>query len=212
MMNRFRSYCNVIISYVWSLFLTGLIAILPLALTLSIFTVSFKLLKGWLEPIQKLSAGFLDWIPHSEILLVIAFTLALGAILNFLLIRSLVHAAEKALSNIPLIRPIYSGVKQLVEAFNPQDTMRFKHIVLVEFPRPGMWSLGFLTSELPAELSPRKDVRFFNVFVPTTPNPTTGFFLSVQEQDFKIVDLTRQEAMALIMSGGIIQPERFAKK
>jgi uncharacterized membrane protein len=99
-----------------------------------------------------------------------------------------------------------------VNALSAQDGFTFKHVVLVEFPRVGIYSLGFVMSEFPEQISPKsidKKKRFFSVYIPTTPNPTTGFFVICPEDQFKIVDLTKQEAMALIVSGGILQPERF---
>lgn len=99
-----------------------------------------------------------------------------------------------------------------VQAFSIQDKITFKQVVLVEFPRPGIHSVGFLTSELAPELTLNNPQKCYGVFIPTTPNPTSGFFVVVPESDMHIVDLTRQEAMAMIISGGIIQPERLNKK
>ena len=118
---------------------------------------------------------------------------------------------EEILFKVPLVRPIYSGIKQLIHAFSIQDKITFKKVVLVEFPRTGIYSLGFLTSELPVSIAPTTETKFYNVFIPTTPNPTSGYFIILSEKDFKEVDLTRQEAMAMIISGGIIQPERLLK-
>ena len=110
------------------------------------------------------------------------------------------------------MRPIYGGIKQLVQAFNPHDNVSFKHVVLVEFPRKGIYSMGFMTSEMPAELTPDQATTYYNIFVPTTPNPTSGFFLVAAKENVHIVNISRQEAMALIISGGTIQPERFTQK
>ncbi len=92
------------------------------------------------------------------------------------------------------------------------EQLKGKKVVLVEFPRQQIYSLGFLTSELQPEIAPNKKQKFFNIFIPTAPNPTSGYFVIAPEEDLIIVDLTRQEAMAMIISGGIIQPERFTKK
>ncbi len=127
------------------------------------------------------------------------------------MLRSLVHAFEGLLLRVPIIRTVYRGVQQLVKAFNPQDQITFKQVVLLEFPRTGIYSIGLLTSELPPELSPEKDKEFVNVFVPTTPMPTSGFFVIVTHDKLIPTDLSHQEAIALIISGGIIKPERFGK-
>src|SRR5262249_46797328 len=103
----------------------------------------------------------------------------------------------------------YIGIKQLVQAFNPHDKQSFKQVVLIEFPRPGIYSIGFITSDVNPEISPHSDRRYYNVFVPTTPNPTTGFFFMVAQECVTIINISPKEAMALIISGGIIQPEQF---
>jgi uncharacterized membrane protein len=212
--NIIASTIGSLIKDAWSLFLSGLFTILPITLTIAVFNFSFKLVKGWVQPVQHYMPDCLIRIPHSEILLVIIFIFVMGIIMQVFILRSVVHSLEKIIFKLPLIRPIYSGIKQLVDAFSPQDTNSFKHVVLVEFPRVGTYSVGFVTSEVPHELSPTKTDQegFVCVFIPTTPNPTTGFFIFLPHKDVTIVDLTRQEAMALIISGGIIQPNRFIKR
>jgi uncharacterized membrane protein len=194
----------------WSLFLNGLFTLLPLTITVAIFIFSFRIIAAWLEPINALAPR---WFPYSEIVLVILFILLTGFILRSLILRSIIHSAEKLFSKLPLIRPIYTGIKQLVHAFSPQEpgTSSFKKIVILEFPLKEIYSIGFLTGEVALEINPAVGKRFFNVFIPTTPNPTSGFFVMVPEDKISVIDLTQQEAMALIISGGIIQPERFAK-
>ncbi len=192
-------------------FLNGLIALLPLTLTVALFSFSLRLLKSWLEPIHRLEPTFMQRIPHSEIILVVLTIFIVGIILRVFILRTLAHGLEALIFKIPLVRPVYSGIRQLVQAFGMQDKVSFKSVVMVEFPRLGMYSIGFLTGEVPQEIAPGSQ-RYFNVFVPTTPNPTTGFLIMVLQSDIKVVDLTRHEAMALIISGGIIQPDRLMKK
>lgn len=195
--------------YLWSLFLNGLLLLLPMAITFSIFSLTFKFIKGWLAPLKELHLPFIDLIPHGEVFLVLSVILGAGLFVRTFLLATIMDIVERILSSLPIIRPVYTGVKQLVHAFSPQDDDTFKKVVFVEFPRKGMYSIGFLTSELYKQCSPDKKSTLYNVFVPTTPNPTTGFFVVVPEEDFIVTELTNQEAMALIISGGIIQPERF---
>ena len=211
-MNSNRTPLRTAIDGAWSLFLKGLLTLLPIALTLAIFNVSFKILKRWLAPLSHIQPPFITGLPFSEVIVALVVIFLVGIILDVFLLHWLVHAFEKLISRIPLVRPIYAGIKQLVHAFNPQDKISFKQVVLVEFPRKGIYSLGFLTSQLPSDLLKDGDHTYFSVFVPTTPNPTTGFFLVVAPEHFTLVNLSRQEAMALIISGGIIQPERFTQK
>lgn len=198
--------------YLKNTFLQGLLTILPVTLTLALFAFFFRLLKGWLAPIYFLEPEYLQRIPHSEIILVIVFILIIGAIFKTFFIRSFLHLVENIFFRIPLMNPVYSGIKQLVQAFTVPEKLTFKQVVLVEFPRQGVFSIGFLTAQVPEEIAPAQHKKFYNVYIPTTPNPTTGYLIMVSEGDYQVVDMTRQEAMSLIISGGIIQPDRFTRK
>ncbi len=195
--------------YVWSLFLNGLLLLLPVAITASIFSFTFRFIKSWLSPLKDLNIPFIDLIPHGEVFLVLSIILATGFLVRSILLKTCMDIMDNILKSIPVIQSVYTGVKQLVGAFSPQDDTTFKKVVLVEFPRKGMYSIGFLTSELYKQITPDTKEPLYNIFIPTTPNPTSGFFIAAPAQDFTVTKLTTQEAMALIISGGIIQPERF---
>lgn len=202
---------------VWSLFLSGLLAILPITLTIVLFSYVFKKIKTWLFPLQelhlpaKLHLEILEHIPHYEVILVILLILALGAIMQVFVLRSLLDYIETHIVRIPLVRLVYGGVRQLLNAFSSQDKVTLKQVVMLEFPIEGVYSIGFLTGEMPQALTPNTTMKYYNVLVPTTPNPTTGFFIIVPENKIRVTQLTRQEAMELIISGGIICPTRFTE-
>lgn len=203
---------NRIFLAIWTFFLSGLFTILPFTLTVAVFNMSFRLIITWLEPLRQfINPTILQKVPHAEVALAIIIIFAIGTLYNVFILRPIINLAEALFFKLPLIRPIYSGIKQLVHAFGSQDKMTFKKVIIAEFPRKGMYSLGFLTSELSPDIAPHKNERFFNVFIPTTPNPTSGFCVILPEKEIAIIDLTRQEAMSMIISGGIIQPERFAQ-
>jgi uncharacterized membrane protein len=208
---KLTNYLQSFIAYLWSLFLNGLLTILPITLTLSVFNVSFRLLKGWLEPIAQVCPKYLLCLPHAEIFLAVAIIFLIGTVLKIFVLRSLVHTVESILLKVPIISTVYSGIQQLVKALNPKDVLTFKQVVMLEFPRAGVYSIGFLTSEMPQVLAPEADKDFVNVFVPTTPMPTSGFFVVVTRDKVIPSKLTHQEAIALIISGGIIKPDRFTK-
>ncbi len=213
MPSNIKQRIKSIVHDIWSLFLGGLLMILPLTLTIALLNFSCKLILGWLHPVKRfLPEWLIDLVPYSEFFVVITVIFLLGALVKIFILHSIVHRIEKAIMSLPLIRPIYTGIKQLTHAFSNQDKITFKRVVYVEFPRVGIHSIGFLTSELPIEIAPHKDEKYFNVFIPTTPNPTSGFFIVAPESAIEIVDITRHEAMAMIISGGIIQPERFRDK
>ena len=197
-----------IIDKIKSLFLNGILVILPLSITVMLFNSFFRIMKGWLAPLIYILPTCLKNIPQAEFILALTAIFVIGFI-SKTFFRVLIHKFEAVLSKIPLVRPIYSGIKQLVHALTNQDKLSFNVVVLAEFPNAGSYCVGFLTGDCPESLSPNKEVKYFNIYIPTTPNPTTGFFILMPREKFVITDLTRQEAMTIIISGGIIKPDRF---
>ncbi len=208
-----KRYIRKIINTIWNIFIDGFLTLLPLCVTIGVISFSFTLIKSILSPLQQIDIPYLHIIPHSEFLVVLIIILLAGFFLKSFILRSILSYFESLVARIPLVRPIYVSVKQLVDAFSPSDgNPTFKKIVLVEFPRKGMYSIGFLTSEFPTQLTPaNKTELYYSIFVPMTPNPTNGFFIVMAEGDFTEIGISTQEAMSLIMSGGIIQPDRFKK-
>ena len=196
-----------LIDSITSLFLTGLFSLLPITLTIAVFTLTLRVLQSWLEPLKRFGLPFLGVIPYSEVILAIAIIFIAGTLYNMFILRPIIHAVEKLFSRIPLIRPVYSGIKKLVEAFSFQDKVSFTKVVRIEFPRAGIYSIGFLANQVDAQIAPDTIKKYYSIFIPTTPNPTSGFLIIAPEDQIAIVDITRQEAMAMIISGGIIQPD-----
>jgi uncharacterized membrane protein len=202
-----------LLRFLWVLFLNGFLTILPITITLALFKISFKLIINWLQPIKNCVAPHIPiHIPYVEFVVAVIVIFIIGTIMRIFILRSLIHALEDLVGKMPLIRTIYSGVKQLVHAFSLQDKISFKKVIVTEFPRKGVYSIGFVTNELAPEICPTATQKCYTVFIPTTPNPTSGFFVILTEAEMQTIDVTRQEAMAMIISGGIIQPERLAKK
>ncbi|HLJ31457.1 MAG TPA: DUF502 domain-containing protein [Candidatus Babeliales bacterium] len=201
--NRFLSF----IDKICTLFLTGLFSILPITLTIAVFTITFRVIVSWLEPLKRFNIPFLNQIPYSEVILAIAIIFIAGTLYNMFLLRPIIHAIENLFSRIPLIRPVYSGIKKLVEAFSFQDKASFTKVVRVEFPRPGIYSIGFLANQVDETIAPDARHKYFTIFIPTTPNPTSGFLIVAPEHEIAVIDISRQAAMAMIISGGIIQPD-----
>lgn len=199
-------------SYLRSLFINGIITILPITITLMVIGFAVRVINRFFSPVRCfIQNTALHTIPYAEFIIIFGLVLALGMVYKLFIIKSFFNTIDKLLSSVPLIRTLHTGVRQLIKSLTTQDSFSFKHVVLVEFPRHGVYSLGFVMSEFPAEISQEKNKKLFSVYVPTTPNPTTGFLIICEESQFTVVDLTRQEAMALIVSGGILQPERFIK-
>ncbi len=201
---------NIFISFIdriSTLFLTGLFCILPITLTVAVFTITFRVLVSWLEPLKRFGLPFLGTIPYSEVILAIALIFIAGMLYNIFILRPIIHAIENLFSRIPLIRPVYSGIKKLVDAFSFQDKVSFTKVVRIEFPRPGIYSIGFLANQVDEKIAPDVQEKYFSIFIPTTPNPTSGFLIIAPETQITVIEISRQEAMAMIISGGIIQPD-----
>jgi len=207
-MSRKKNIFYRMVHEIQSLFLSGLFALLPMTLTVAVFTLTFRLIRGWLEPLKQIH---LPWLgvaePYSEFILAMIIIFVAGALYNAFILRPIIHAIENVVSRVPLVRPVYAGIKKLVDAFSLQDKTSFSNVVLVEFPRTGMYSIGFLAGEFDKTLSPHDKETFCSIFIPTTPNPTTGFLIIVPQKEVITLDISRQEAMAMIISGGIIQPD-----
>jgi len=195
------------IDSIFSLFLTGLLTLLPITLTIAVFTITFRVLLSWLEPLKRFGLPFFGIVPYSEVILALAIIFVAGALYNMFLLRPIIHGIEKLFEKIPLIRPVYSGIKKLVHAFSFQDKLSFNKVVRVEFPKAGLYSIGFLANQVDEKIAPDTTKKYFSIFIPTTPNPTSGFLILVPEDEITIIDISRQDAMAMIISGGIIQPE-----
>jgi uncharacterized membrane protein len=146
-------------------------------------------------------------IPGLGVLLAVILVLTTGMIVANLLGRRLVNAWESLLSRIPLVRTLYAGVKQIMEAVLAADAKSFRRVLLVEYPRKGVWSLAFMTSEQLGEVQEKTESDVISVFIPTTPNPTSGFVLMVPEKDVILLDMSVEEGLKMIISMGVVVPD-----
>lgn len=195
-------------------FISGLLLIAPVGVT--IFVVNF-LIQRIGVPTRQLFFFFIPkntasliWIEYglyvAAVFVVVVFITLLGWLSKLLIGRALVHTFERAVDSLPFVRTVYNTVKQIRDTFVQQEKAVFQHSVLIEYPRPGVWCLGFLTGEGKGEIQHRTEKELLNVFVPTTPNPTSGFLLMVPREEVQDLDLSIGEAMKLIVSGGAVVP------
>ena len=193
-------------------FLTGLIVAGPLAITVYL-TWSFI---TWVDnfvrpfiPITYRPETYLPWsIPGTGLVIAFFAITMLGFLTANLVGRTLVEAGETLLDRMPLVRSIYKGLKQVFETLFSQSGSSFRKVGLVEFPSPGMWSLVFMSQPPSTEITsvlPNKE-EHVSVFMPCTPNPTTGFFFYVARSAVVELDIPVEAAAKLIMSAGLIQP------
>lgn len=205
-----------IFSKIWRHFLSGVLVTAPLALTayivwLTITTIDDKV-KGLLPAKYYFEKHIPFDIPGFGIIIAfIVFTL-IGMFAAGFLGRLFVKSGEKIVSRMPVVRGLYSAVKQIFEAVFKRDKNSFREVVLIEYPRKGLWSLGFVTGVTKGEVQQGTQNEVVNVFVPTTPNPTSGYLLFVPRRDLKSMDMTVEEGIKMVVSAGIITPDHLGKK
>ncbi|MFQ5936167.1 MAG: DUF502 domain-containing protein [Acidiferrobacterales bacterium] len=150
--------------------------------------------------------GFRVW--GFGVVLTLVILVVTGMIVANLVGRKLVHIGERILHRIPLVRSIYSGVKQVMETMFVGSGKSFRSVVLIEYPRKGIWTLAFLTGEGGApEIEGKTGHRLNHIFVPTTPNPTSGFFLVIPTEDVTVLDMSIDDGLKMIMSAGVVVPK-----
>ncbi|MDI6654505.1 MAG: DUF502 domain-containing protein [Candidatus Hydrothermarchaeota archaeon] len=181
-------------------FLTGLVIFVPVVVTIYIVWVAFNFLDGLLKPFVKVVLG--KYVPGLSLLITILFILLIGAFATIAIGRKLVGVFEKTLLRIPIVRGIYLIIKQASAAFLVPQGTDFKRVVLVEFPRKGTYSLGFTTGVTVGEIQEKTVGKVINVFVPTSPNPTSGYFIMVPEESITPLDMSVQDALRFVISGG----------
>ena len=157
---------------------------------------------------------YLPWpIPGTGLIIAIVVLTLLGFLTANLVGRTLVELGEGLLNRMPIVRPVYKTMKQIFETLFSKTGSSFRQVALVEFPAPGMWSLVFLSQppsgDLAAKLPQGEHV---SAFMPCTPNPTTGFFFYVLRKDLIVLDISVENAMTLLISAGMVQPDGDAQK
>ncbi len=199
-------------------FLTGLVVAGPLAITLyltwSFVTWVDNLVRPFIPVAYRPETYLPVHIPGFGLIIgVVALTL-LGFLTANLVGRSLVELGEMLLGRMPIIRPIYKALKQVFETLFSKEGSNFRHVGLVEFPAPGMWSLVFLSQPASPDIASRLPgaEEHISVFLPCTPNPTTGFFFYVPRSEVIDLDISAEAAATLLISAGMIQPNGEQQK
>lgn len=145
-------------------------------------------------------------IPGLGIVLSVVIVLVTGMVVANLFGRTLVAMWERFLARIPFVRKIYHGVKQVTETVLSSDGQSFRKVLLIEYPRKGIWTLAFLSGSDSGEIKHRLQRDVVNIFVPTTPNPTSGFFLMVPREDVIELDMSVDDGLKMIISAGVVVP------
>ncbi len=203
MMHRLRNY-----------FLTGLIIAAPLFITIFITWNFIQWIDGLVQPLlppvtrPDSYIGFV--VPGFGLIAAIAIITLIGFLTASLIGRRLVHFGESILDRMPLVRNLYRGLKQIFETVLSDRAKAFQKVALVEYPRRGLWSIAFVASvsrgEINHHLSDDED-EAIGVFMPTTPNPTSGYLIYVKRSDLIILDMSVEDAAKLVISAGLVAPE-----
>lgn len=189
---------------------SGLLLLIPLVVTVAVIKILLDLLTRFVRPVlEKHISGI-----HEALLTLLALVITLGAIYlvglitSLLVGRRLVSWGEQILLRVPIVKTIYSSAKQVVDAFSATGKSSFDAVVALEYPRRGTWTLGFATGTI---INPEGQV-LVTVFVPTTPNPTSGFLLMFPEDDVIYTDISVEDGLKMIVSGGMLAPAKFQHK
>ncbi len=192
-------------------FLTGLVVVAPVVLTAyliwTVITFIDAAVVPWV-PARYNPGTYLDAdIPGFGVVIFILFTAIVGTLTKNLFGRQIVRVGERFVEQMPIVRTIYNGVKQIIETILSQTETSFKQCCLIEYPRKDMWSIGFVATETKGEI-PRLvgEPEMLSIFVPTTPNPTSGFLLFVPRDQVILLEMSLEQAAKLIISGGIVSP------
>ncbi len=187
-------------------FITGIVVLVPIGITLYL-TMFFISISSNLIPKEINPNSYLPFsIPGLEILLSIIFITVIGGLSLSFIGKKILQLVNETLKRIPILRTIYSAIGQMTESLAPNKGSK-KSVVLIEYPRKGSWAVGFATKENKGEISKKTNSELINVFVPTTPNPTSGFLLMFPKNEVLYLDMSFEEASKFIVSAGTSNPK-----
>ena len=182
-------------------FITGVVVLIPIGFTLYLskilIGISSKILPQNINPNSYLPIA----IPGIEIIISILFITFVGGLSLSFFGKKILKLIDDLFKRIPLLRTIYSAISQMTETFSQKDGDK-KSVVLIEYPRKGVWAVGFATKENKTEMATKTNQKLINVFVPTTPNPTSGFLLMFPKEEVIYLNMTFEEASKFIVSAG----------
>lgn len=193
-------------------FLTGLVVVMPVGLTIWVIWTVTGWIDGWVLPLVPQRFRPEQYIGIDlrgvGVVFFLLFTVLIGWVAKGLIGRSLIRWAEGLVDRMPVVRSVYNGLKQIAETVFAQSGTNFDRACLIEYPRRGSWMIGFVSTNAKGEIAQKTPLteRYLSVFVPTTPNPTSGFLLFLPESDIIPLDMTVEDAAKLVISAGLVYP------
>jgi len=184
---------------------SGLLIIIPLVITILVIKAIFSFLDSLLLPFLQPRLGY--WVPGIGIIITFSAIYLIGLLINNFVGRKLVNKGELFLLKIPIAKSIYGSVKQIIETFSfKEDEQSGKKVVMLEYPKENVWSIGLVNGEIN---HPKDGEKLYNILIIASINPTSGFFVLIPQNKVIQLDLTVEEAMKWIVSGGIVTPRKI---
>jgi len=207
-MKRFRLFLR-------NTFIAGIFTVLPIVITYFFLNFVFVKFSDFLIPYLKVLVRYLP----TDIKVPVSYLRIISFVLMVLIIffvglftrnyfgKKFLSLLDKAMRNIPFVKTIYTSTKQIIEVFQTSKGANFKKVVLIEYPRRGIFSVGFVTKDTSKFFNDIIDEECYNIFIPTTPNPTSGFILIVPKKDVIELDMTVEEGIKFVISAGLVTPD-----
>ncbi len=197
-------------------FLTGLVFLAPIALTVNFIWWTINYIDGRVLPFIPLKFHpevlfGLD-IPGIGVMVFFFVTIFFGWLTKGLVGRQIMRLVQSVMNQFPVIRPLYNAIKQIAETVFNKSEKTFQYTCMVEYPRKGIYAIGFVSTEAGGEINDKSGKELLAVFIPTTPNPTSGFLLYFPRDEVTIMDMTTEDAAKMIISAGLVEPEFIPKK
>lgn len=189
--------------FVRARFVTGVLVGLPLVITLFFGRLLFNLFDRWADPIMV--AAFGRTVPGVGAGVAIVFIFLLGVLAHNVIGSKILQMGDNLMTRVPVLRPIYRGAREVTRALGADRSRQFRRVVLAPFPYPGCWSVAFVTGEFERAGTGGTE-RLVTVYMPTTPNPTTGFFIVYPLDQLRETGLSVEEAIRMVISGGLVMP------
>lgn len=187
------------------IFLAGLIVLLPALITIYILGVTFNIIDSLLRGLLEFYLGYT--IPGIGFIATILLIFLVGLLATNVFGKRILQAAEMLFVRLPVVKPVYSAARQFIDTFSAQRKNIFQSVAMIEYPRKGLYAIGFITGTAIGEVQHKTSQNVVTLFLPTTPNPTSGFLLIVPESDIIPLEMSVEEALKLIISGGVVSPD-----
>lgn len=194
---------RAIVKKIRNYFIAGIVALIPVVVSIYVFWILFN----WLDNLIGEPFVVVPWDrPGAGIVSAIIIIFLTGVLTANLVGKKLVDLTDVLFTRLPFIRNIYMAIKQLTDTFTQNDRPSFKRVLMVEYPRKGVWALGFATGESRGEPQQKTNQELLSIFIPTTPNPTSGMLIMVPKEQVIFLNMSIEEGLKFVISGGVVAP------